>query len=194
MVSVTTYQAFEHKGQRWTRHPAVAEEAYVMGVDLGQSQDPTAIGVLHHTKTPLDTWTVHEKALKTVQDVQQRFDCVVAERVPLNTSYPDIVAYVGEMLRRPALRDRCHLVIDESGVGRAVGDMFEAAGMRAVRVSITAGTDATKLDGVRRWSVVRTRACSHKPTAKMLTCAARCPVLGVKRTSLIRAPMSANDP
>ena len=52
-----------------------------------------------------------------------------------------------EMLNRPPLRDRCDLVIDESGVGRAVGDMFEAAGLRAVRVSITAGTDATKQDG-----------------------------------------------
>jgi hypothetical protein len=103
MVSVTTYQTFEHKGQRWTRHPAVAEEAYVLGCDLGQSQDPTALIVLHHTKTPLDTWTVNEKALKTVQDVQKRFDCVVAERVPLNTSYPDIVAYVAELLSRPAI-------------------------------------------------------------------------------------------
>ncbi len=37
---------------------------------------------------------------------------------------------------RPPLRDRCHLVIDESGVGRAVGDMFDAAGLRPVRVSI----------------------------------------------------------
>ena len=46
----------------------------------------------------------------------------------------------------------CDLVIDESGVGRAVGDMFNAAGLRPVRVSITAGTDAT-IQGERRWSV-----------------------------------------
>ena len=31
------------------------------GVDLGPAEDPTAIIVLHHTKTPLDTWTVNEK-------------------------------------------------------------------------------------------------------------------------------------
>ena len=94
---------------------------------------------------------MNEKARTTKQDIEERFDCVVAERVPLNTSYPDIVAYVGEVLNRPPLRDRCHLVIDESGVGRAVGDMFDAAGLRPVRVSITAGTDATKQSG-RRWS------------------------------------------
>ena len=56
-----------------------------MGVDLGQIQDPTALVVLHHTKTPLETWTVNEKARTTKQDVQEHFDCVVAERVPLNT-------------------------------------------------------------------------------------------------------------
>jgi hypothetical protein len=150
-----TYETFEHNGETWTRHPAEADEAFVMGVDLGQSQDPTAIIVLHHTRTPLDTWTVDEKKHKTKQDIEERFDCVHAERVPLGTSYPDVVAYVRQVLNRPPLRDSCHLVIDESGVGRAVGDMFDEAGLRPVRVSITAGTDATK-QGERRWNVSKT--------------------------------------
>jgi hypothetical protein len=149
-----TYETFEHRGQIWTRHPAEADEAFVMGVDLGQSQDPTALVVLHHTRTPLETWTVNKDARTTKQDSEKRFDCVVAERVPLNTSYPDVVAYVREVLNRPPLRDRCDLVIDESGVGRAVGDMFDDAGLRPVRLSITAGTDATKQPG-RRWSVAK---------------------------------------
>jgi hypothetical protein len=45
-------------------------------------------------------------------------------------------------------------VLDESGVGRAVGDFFEQAGLRAVRVTITAGTDAVQQDGLR-WSVAK---------------------------------------
>jgi hypothetical protein len=145
-------ETFEHRGEIWTRYLApAADEAFVMGVDLGQSQDPTAICVLHHTRTPLETWTVNKDARTTKQDIEERFDCVVAERVPLNTSYPDVVAYVREVLNRPPLRDRCDLVIDESGVGRPVGDMFDTAGLRPIRVSITAGTDATKQG--RRWSV-----------------------------------------
>ena len=160
-------QTFKYQGSRWTRYPAQFEEAYVMGVDLGQSQDPTAIAVMHHTKTPLDTWTVDEKALKTVQDVQKRYDVVAAERVPLNTSYPDVVAYVGELLRRPPLHDHCDLVIDESGVGRAVSDLFEVGGLRPIRVAITAGVDATKTDRLRCWSVAKSflisgvDACLH---------------------------------
>jgi hypothetical protein len=59
-----------------------------------------------------------------------------------------------DVLIRPPLRDRCYLVIDESGVGRAVGDMFTDAGLRAVRVAITAGVDAVKQDQLR-WSVAK---------------------------------------
>jgi hypothetical protein len=114
--------------------------------------DPTAIVVLHHRRVPKDTWTVDERKHTTKQDVEERFDCVHAERVPLGTSYPDVVAYVRQVLNRPPLRDSCHLVIDESGVGRAVADMFDEAGLPPVRVSITAGTDATKQPG-RRWNV-----------------------------------------
>ena len=153
-----TYETFPHKGVTWRRYPAApADEVYVMGLDLGQSQDPTAIAVLHATRTPLPTWTKDDKGRTTRQDVLARFDVVHAERLKLETSYPEIVAYVQELLARPPLRDVCHLVIDESGVGRAVGDMFDEAGLRAARVSITAGTDATKLDGhPRRWSVAKT--------------------------------------
>lgn len=148
-------ETFEYHGETWTRYPApAADEAFVMGVDLGQSQDPTALVVLHHRRAPLDTWTVNENARKTKQDVEELFDCVVAERVPLNTSYPDIVAHVGEVLNRPPLHDRCDLVIDESGVGRPVGDLFDVAGLGPIRASITGGTDATKQPG-RRWSVAK---------------------------------------
>ena len=41
---MTNYETFTYRGQTWTRYPAPsADEAFVMGVDLGQSQDPTAI-------------------------------------------------------------------------------------------------------------------------------------------------------
>ena len=146
---------FTYKRERWSRHWAEADEAFIMGVDLGQCMDPTAIIVLRYTRTPLDTWAVNNEARTTKQDVQERFDVVHAERMPLGTRYPDVVAHVQEVLARPPLRDRCHLVIDESGVGRAVGDMFDAAGLKPVRVSITAGTDATRAEHSRRWNVAK---------------------------------------
>jgi hypothetical protein len=150
-------ETFTYRGQTWKRcHAPKSDEAWVMGVDLGQSMDPTAIIVMHASRAPLPTWSVDHLNHTTKQDIEQHFDIVHAERMPLGTSYPDIVNYVGELLRRPPLRQDCHLVIDESGVGRAVGDMFDQAGLRPVRVSITAGTDATRHERYpRRWSVAK---------------------------------------
>ena len=151
-----TFETFSYKDQNWTRLPAPpADEAFLAGLDLGQSTDPTALIVMRHHREPLDDWDVDKAKRVTRQKVKQRFDVVHAERLPLGTSYPDVVQHVRDVLSRPPLRDRCHLVIDESGVGRAVGDMFDVAGLRAVRVSITAGTDAVKQEK-RRWSVAKT--------------------------------------
>ena len=48
------------------------------------------------------------------------------------------------------------MVIDETGVGRAVGDIFVDAGMRPMRVSITAGSEATGGPGRDRFYVAKT--------------------------------------
>jgi hypothetical protein len=150
-----TYEPFEYRNEQWSRYLAPpADEAFIAGVDLGQSQDPTATIVMRHTCTPLETYAIDKKKRTTRQNIEEHFDVVHAERLPLGTPYPDVVAHVRDVLNRLPLRDRCQLVIDESGVGRAVGDIFTAAGLRAVRVAITAGTDAVKQDQLR-WSVAK---------------------------------------
>ncbi|MCZ8179649.1 MAG: hypothetical protein O9309_11540 [Rhizobium sp.] len=68
---------------------------YIMGADLGQSSDPTAICVLHHTVTPLDEWD-HEmggevKPKRSRQRSRVRYDIRYLSRIPLGTSYPQIV-------------------------------------------------------------------------------------------------------
>ena len=73
------------------------------------------------------------------------------ERLPLGASYPSIVQHVKDMLASYPLcgRDgdkRAELVIDQTGVGRAVGDIFDQAGLNSVRITITAG-DAVSFNG-----------------------------------------------
>jgi hypothetical protein len=126
------------------------EPRYVVGVDLGQSSDPTAIAIICH--------------LKGFRE--ERFDVVHLERLPLGTPYPGVVQYVSDLLSRsPLCSDggdydssddwrrrilklsvpkRADLIIDETGVGRAVGDIFEQAGLKPKRVSITAGMEVTQ--------------------------------------------------
>jgi len=53
------------------------------------------------------------------------------QRWPLGTQYPLIVRQVGALLdRAPLSRKSSPLVIDLTGVGRAVGDLFTAGGIR----------------------------------------------------------------
>ncbi|MBP1844467.1 hypothetical protein J2046_002726 [Rhizobium petrolearium] len=145
-------ETYRYHGEQWRRIPAQASDRFVMGVDLGQSNDPTAISVIHHSVTPLDDWELNRSIRETRQKVKEHFDVRHLERVPLGTPYPQIVQRVADLLGRPPLRDGCDLVVDETGVGRAVSDIFETAGMRPQRVAITAGSEITNPDN-RRWHV-----------------------------------------
>jgi len=93
-----------------------------------------------------------------------------AERVPLGTSYPDIVAYVGGLLRK--LPGDTELVIDFTGVGRPIFDMFVYSGILPVGVIITAGHTETR-DGMvfsvpKLTLVSRLQALLHKAQLKIL--------------------------
>lgn len=140
----------------------VLASKYVMAVDLGQSNDPTAIAVLHHLKTQEDY-----KFQPGVR-VTETFDVVHLARLPLGLSYVDQVAEVRRLLARPPLsgthkvgdfngrptvdRMNCDLVIDATGVGRAVADLFTAQYVDMTMVTITAGHEQTSV-GLGRYHV-----------------------------------------
>jgi hypothetical protein len=145
------------RDETWTRQPVVLRDRFIVTADLGQSIDPTAIAVLHHHVVPLDTWTEIRGAngfniLR--QDRDECFDVRHLARLPLGTAYPTVVQHVADLIARPPLRRGCDLLIDETGVGRAVGDIFEHAGMQPQRVTITAGNEATEHEE-RRWHVAK---------------------------------------
>jgi hypothetical protein len=112
---------------------------YFAGLDLGQAHDYSALGVIERdekhpagTRFPEVTAKVRHYAVRHLQ------------RWPLGTSYPQIVKDVGELLARPPLTG-CKLVIDGTGVGRPVVDLFRKAvregdcKAQIVSVTITGG-------------------------------------------------------
>jgi hypothetical protein len=92
------------------------------------------------------------------------------ERVPLGTPYPGIVAHVGRLLGK--LPAGTELVIDYTGVGRPIFDMFTYAGISPLGVLITAGIAETwegAICSVPKLTLVsRLQALLHEGRLKIL--------------------------
>ena len=116
---------------------------YFVGVDLGQSQDPTALCVLEAC----------EEVGDPADPSRFCYDVRHLMRFPLGMSYPAMVNEIGLILSRPPLQGSpTELIIDETGVGRAVGDIFNQAGLKPIKVTITAGNEEGQ-NGYARFTV-----------------------------------------
>lgn len=102
---------------------------YYVGLDLGQARDYTAVAILERSQKEC-TWGVRH-----------------LHRFPLGTAYPSLVESTRDLVRRPPLLGNVQLVIDATGVGRPVLDIFRRGNMghRVVGVSIHGG-DAVSQD------------------------------------------------
>lgn len=96
------------------------------GLDLGQTNDRTAFSAVEMTGQP----------------GAEQFDLRHLERFPIGTRYPDQVRRVVELMAAPVFRDAT-LVVDQTGVGRPVVDMFREAGLDLIAVTIHGGDVVT---------------------------------------------------
>ncbi len=137
---------------------------FILGVDLGQAQDYTALTILERTRidtgkterrpgSPSVSYFGNSPVSTAPFDWSQpvyehHYQAQYLERLALGTPYPAQVA------RIKALSDRLktdtntppYLVVDQTGVGRPVVDMLRAAELSPVAVTITGG-DAVSRDG-----------------------------------------------
>jgi len=114
-----------------TLHPSSDAGPFTIGVDLGQSRDPTAVAIVR---------TVRVAAAAPVYQVGH------LERLPLNTPYPGVIRHVAALASRTQFRG-AELILDYTGVGRPVFDLFRSSNMSPIGVSITAG-DSVVRDGM----------------------------------------------
>ncbi len=115
---------------------------YTVGLDLGQTNDYTALAIIA-ASPGTDPTRPNRPCL--------HYGVVGLERFQLGTTYPQIVERVRTITLIPPLPG-CTLVVDQTGAGRPVVDMFRVANMpcwlRAV--TITGGTATTETtDGAR---------------------------------------------
>jgi hypothetical protein len=102
---------------------------YVVGLDLGQANDFTAL-------------TVAERTAEVVEDVKRPAQYAIRhlQRFKLGTPYPSQVDTVGKIMRAlPAARNKPALIVDATGVGRPVVDLLRKSGLHPIAVTITGG-------------------------------------------------------
>jgi hypothetical protein len=125
----------------------------IVGADLGQSVDPTAIAVLEFCKGVIDEGSDYERHTgqsDRLQKKAERWRIVHMERLPLNTRYGDVVQHISRLMASPELSgdtekniSKGELVIDAGGVGRGVAEMFIEAKLDPVCVTLTGGLVTT---------------------------------------------------
>ncbi|MBF0439806.1 MAG: hypothetical protein HQL93_11900 [Magnetococcales bacterium] len=104
---------------------------FLIGLDIGQAQDYTALTIFErfYEKRPCHYHLRH------------------LQRFKLGTSYPEQVSAVADIIKQDALKGRCTLIVDGTGAGRPVVDMFRNARFGAVLVAVTiTGGDSVSQD------------------------------------------------
>jgi hypothetical protein len=115
---------------------ASSDVSYVLGLDLGQSRDPTALAVVRR---------LGDFGLWGEGEASEVYQVGHLERLPLGTSYPRVVSHVKFVLSK--LPRGTELVVDFTGVGRPVFDMFlDVGGIDPIGVVITGGNTESSAD------------------------------------------------
>jgi hypothetical protein len=100
-----------------------------VGLDLGQASDYTAIAVVEEAGD--DLYVRHLERFR-------------------HTLYPDVAHRVEALLDSPQLKGNADLVIDATGVGPAVTDIFSKRGRSFKAVKIHGGDTETREEGTYR--------------------------------------------
>jgi hypothetical protein len=115
----------------------LTNQHYFLGLDLAKTHDFTALAILERAQLPTGDFdhTNWRPIMAT------RFALRHLQRFPQLTSYPKIVETVCTLLRNPPLRAQSTLVIDATGIGAAVVDLFRKArpACTIIPVIITSG-------------------------------------------------------
>ena len=135
----------------------------IVGVDLGQQRDPTAITVIERGYVPAGAlynahyWLKGRERYSARQPVRVEYHVRHLERPTLGTSYVEVVERVVELLK--SLGDEeLVLAVDTTGVGRPVADMLKlrlnewleadrSTQLHAAWITITGGDSVTKAEG-----------------------------------------------
>lgn len=118
------------------RPPIWPIHRFFCGVDVGKEIDPSAVCVVEKRWTPVEgDVTTQRTDVKTEVQYGVRY----LERLELGLSYTVQVAHVRRLVRSPMIRGNVKLIVDGTGCGGPVVDMFRDTGLTPVKIMITSG-------------------------------------------------------
>lgn len=129
----------------------VGHRRFLIGLDLGQAQDPSAFTVIRDEVVP-------EWHTPVIQKLGPRRRTVVAGDRIRDTSYVEIARLIRNVTMDSTIHGRCHLVVDATGVGRAFCDVLDEIGVPHTRVQMVGGLSEAR-DG-RFWNVAKNKLLS----------------------------------
>jgi hypothetical protein len=107
--------------------------SFYVGLDLGQAGDFTALAVLE---------AVSE------EEIERELHLRYLERYPLRTPYTTVaegvVALVEQLRKLTVLREEPDLLVDNTGVGRAVTDVLRDKGLHFKAITLTGGSQVMR--------------------------------------------------
>jgi hypothetical protein len=125
---------------------------FYVGLDLGQAADFTALAVVQSVKE-------HNPETRRIH---KNLHLRHLERYELGTTYPEIADKVVALMRDERLspneydpsrlrvyRSTPQLIVDDTGVGRAVADLLTSKGLKFTAVTITGGDEVHRVGGGR---------------------------------------------
>ncbi|MCH8997857.1 MAG: hypothetical protein IID48_06265 [Proteobacteria bacterium] len=110
---------------------------FIIGVDLGQARDYTAIAILERFEE------LTGEAAKGRWLTQVRYEMPHLERPPLGTSYPAIIDRLKDLIARLPAHERLRILVDRTGCGRPVVDLMRKEKLSVIPITITAGGSVT---------------------------------------------------
>lgn len=113
---------------------------YFLGLDLGQSADPSALTVTER-RTPLFERGIGRNGY---DKGTPKYTVVHIDRFKLGTSYTDVVDRVAAVKEAPETGNDPPLVMDATGVGAPVVDQFQDKGLRPAQIIFSSGDQVTQ--------------------------------------------------
>jgi len=123
--------------------PDTHETDFVLGLDLGQSSDPSALTVTEK-RVP-----IRGRGMHPPERGEPRYAVRHIERFDLGTPYPEVVRQVAAVKEAPQTGHDPPIVVDATGLGGPVIDQFHEEGVEPVEVVFTSGREPTKEHGPR---------------------------------------------